>query len=142
MKFRCERDGLIEAAEEGRVSVAATDLELTMESVFHAGVDTPGTSIVPGRLFGEMIRSLSAGQVNLMAGDADVEISSGRGQFRVKSLAQDDYPALAIEEREQGGGFRIEVDGPTLATALSQVVRSASADESRQVLTGVLWEMS
>jgi DNA polymerase III subunit beta len=166
MKFRCERDDLLEAAqfasraisnratlpvlsgvridasEEGHVSVAATDLELTMETVFRAGVDTPGTSIVPGRLFGEMIRSLAPGQVSLMGSDADVEIGSGRGQFRVKSLAQDDYPALAIEERGQDGGFRIEVDGATLAGALSQVVKSASADESRQVLTGVLWETS
>ncbi|MEA2485077.1 MAG: polymerase subunit beta [Actinomycetota bacterium] len=166
MKFRCERDDLLEAAqfasraisnratlpvlsgiridasEEGTVSVAATDLELTMETVFKAGVDTPGTSIVPGRLFGEMIRSLSPGQVNLMGSDADVEIGSGRGQFRVKSLAQDDYPALAIEERGEDGSVRIEVDGATLAGALSQVVKSASSDESRQVLTGVLWEMS
>jgi DNA polymerase III subunit beta len=166
MKFRCERDDLLEAvqfssraisnratlpvlsglridaSEEGRVSVAATDLELTMETVFQAGVDTPGTSIVPGRLFGEMIRSLSPGQVSLMGGDAEVEIGSGRGQFRVKSLAQDDYPALAIEERAQEDGIHIEVEGAELANALSQVVKSASSDESRQVLTGVLWEMT
>ncbi|MEA2507874.1 MAG: polymerase subunit beta [Actinomycetota bacterium] len=166
MKFRCERDDLldavqfssraisnratlpvlsglrIDASEEGKVSVAATDLELTMETVFQAGVDTPGTCIVPGRLFGEMIRSLSPGQVNLMGGDAEVEIGSGRGQFRVKSLAQDDYPALAIEERDDDEGIRIEVQGPQLANALSQVVKSASSDESRQVLTGVLWEMT
>ncbi len=166
MKFRCERDALseaiqfasraisnratlpvlsglrIDASEEGRVSVAATDLELTMETVFQAGVDTPGKSIVPGRLFGEMIRSLSPGQVNVMAGDAEVEIGSGRGHFRVKSLAQDDYPALAIEERAQEDGVRIEVDGAQLAAGLSQVVKSASGDESRQVLTGVLWEMA
>jgi DNA polymerase III subunit beta len=166
MKFRCERDDLLEAvqfssraisnratlpvlsglrvdaSEAGRVSIAATDLELTMETVFQAGVDTPGTSIVPGRLFGEMIRSLSPGQVSLMGGDAEVEIGSGRGQFRVKSLAQDDYPALAIEERADEDGIRIEVDGAQLANALSQVVKSASSDESRQVLTGVLWEMA
>jgi DNA polymerase III subunit beta len=77
-----------------------------------------------------------------MAGDAEVEIGSGRGRFRVKSLAQDDYPALAIEERGQDDGVQIEVDGGQLAGALSQVVKSASGDESRQVLTGVLWEMS
>jgi DNA polymerase-3 subunit beta len=93
-------------------------------------------------LFGEMIRSLSPGQVNLMGADAEVEIGSGRGQFRVKSLAQDDYPALAIEERDDADAIRVEVDGAELARALSQVVKSASSDESRQVLTGVLWEMT
>lgn len=166
MKFRCERDDLleavqfasraisnratlpvlsglrIEATEEGSVSVAATDLELTMQTAFKAGVDEPGTVIVPGRLFGEMSRSLATGQVSVTSGDAEVEIGSGRGQFRVKALAPDDYPALPIEERESdAGGMDISVGAPLLATALSQVVRSASADESRQVLTGVLWEI-
>ena len=166
MKFRCERDDLLEAVqfasraisnratlpvlsglriqatEEGAVSVAATDLELTMQTAFKAGVDEPGTVIVPGRLFGEMSRSLATGQVSVTSGDAEVEIGSGRGQFRVKALAPDDYPALPIEEREGGaGGMDISVGAAVLATALSQVVRSASADESRQVLTGVLWEI-
>lgn len=164
MKFRCERDDLlesvqfasraisnratlpvlsglrIEATDRGEVGVAATDLELTMETAFRASVDEPGRVIVPGRLFGEMSRSLSAGQVSLGSGDGEVEIGSGRGRFRVKSLAPDDYPALPTEERRDDEGIAIEVESEALATALSQVVRSASPDESRQVLTGVLWE--
>lgn len=166
MKFRCERDDLleavqfasraisnratlpvlsglrIEATDDGKVLVAATDLELTMETAFKAGVDEPGTVIVPGRLFGEMSRSLSGGQVSVVSGDAEVEIGSGRGQFRVKALAPDDYPALPIEERERSGEeISIEVDASMLSVALSQVIRAASGDESRQVLTGVLWEV-
>jgi len=166
MKFRCERDDLlnavqfasraisnratlpvlsglrIEAGEHGRVSLAATDLELTMETSFKAGIDEPGKAIVPGRLFGEMARSLGAGQVSLASGDGELEIGSGRGQFRVKALAPDDYPALPIEDRpDEGAGVSIEIDREALAIALNQVVRSASGDESRQILTGVLWEV-
>jgi DNA polymerase III subunit beta len=164
MKFRCERDDLleavqfasravsnraalpvlsglrIEARESGDVVVGATDLELTMQTVFRAGVDEPGKSIVPGRLFGEMARSLGAGSVSLATGEGEVEIGSGRGQFRVKTLAADDYPALPVDEVE-ATGIQVEIDGPALATALSQVVRAASTDESRQILTGVLWEI-
>ncbi|MGH2757014.1 MAG: DNA polymerase III subunit beta [Actinomycetota bacterium] len=163
MKFRCERDDLleavqfatraisnratlpvlsglrIEAGDDGVVRLAATDLELTIEASFKAGVDEPGRAIVPGRLFGEMSRNLGAGQVSLMAGDGEVEIGSGRGQFRVKSLATDDYPALPIEDASSEGD-PVEVDAAALATALAQVVRAASTDESRQVLTGVVWE--
>jgi DNA polymerase III subunit beta len=166
MKFRCERDDLLEAVQfasraisnratlpvlsglrieandEGNVVVAATDLELTMETSFKAGVDEPGKVIVPGRLFGEMSRSLGSGQVSVFGGEGEVEIGSGRGQFRVKSLAPDDYPALPIEDRAASEtSVSIEVDSTMLASALSQVVRAASTDESRQVLTGVLWEI-
>jgi DNA polymerase III subunit beta len=165
MKFRCERDDLveavqfasraisnratlpvlsglkIEASEEGFVAVGATDLELSMGTSFEAGVDEPGTVIVPGRLLGEMSRSLAPGRVSFARGDGEVEIGSGRGQFRVKALAAEDYPALPIEDKAEGDGVTITLEGPSLATALSQVVRSASGDESRQVLTGVLWEI-
>jgi DNA polymerase-3 subunit beta len=166
MKFRCERDDIleavqfasraistratlpvlsglrIEATESGKVQVAATDLELTMETAFQAGVDEPGKVIVPGRLFGEMTRNLGAGQVSVVSGEGEVEIGAGRGHFRVKSLAPDDYPALPIEESSTvGDGISVEVEGATLATALAQVTKAASGDESRQVLTGVLWEV-
>ncbi|CAN5560251.1 DNA polymerase III subunit beta [soil metagenome] len=166
MKFRCERDGLLEAVQfasraisnratlpvlsglkieasaEGLVSVAATDLELTMLTTFRSAVDEPGKVIVPGRLLGEMSRNLSSGQVALASGDGEVEIGSGRGQFRVKALAPEDYPALPVEAPGDGDDvMQIELQGRELATALSQVVRSASGDESRQVLTGVLWEI-
>jgi DNA polymerase III subunit beta len=166
MKFRCERDDLLEAVqfvsraistratlpvlsglrvdatEGGQVIVAATDLELTMQTSFQAGVDEPGQAIVPGRLFGEMARSLAPGQVSFIGGEGEIEIDSGRGQFRVKALAADDYPSLPIEEREgEAAPISITIGAEALAQGLSQVVRSASTDESRQILTGVLWEI-
>jgi DNA polymerase III subunit beta len=164
MKIRCDRDDLLgavlfasraisnratlpvlaglrlEAGGEGELAVAATDLELTMETTLKAGVDEPGTVIIPGRLFGEMVRSLSVGQVSLAATEGEVEIGSGRGQFRVRALAAEDYPALAIDEREEAAET-IELESQSLATALSQVIRAASSDETRQILTGVLFEL-
>jgi DNA polymerase-3 subunit beta len=59
----------------------------------------------------------------------------------MKSLSKDDYPALPVDD-EAAGDVSIEVAGRALATALSQVIKSASSDESRQVLTGVLWELT
>jgi DNA polymerase III subunit beta len=164
MKFRCERDELLEAVqfasraistratmpvlsglrvearESGEVVVAATDLELTMQTALQASVSEPGRVIVPGRLFGEMVRNLGAGAVSLAAAEGEVEIGSGRGHFRVKTLAADDYPALPIDDARTAG-IEVELGAGTLAVALSQVVRAASADESRQILTGVLWEI-
>ena len=165
MKFRCERDDLleavqfasraisnratlpvlsglkVEASDGGKVAVAATDLELTMGTKFQASVDEPGVVVVPGRLLGEMSRSLSAGQVLVASGDGELEIDSGRGRFRMKSLSKEDYPALPVDD-EAAGDVSIEVAGRALATALSQVIKSASSDESRPVLTGVLWELT
>lgn len=164
MKFRCERDDLlgavqfasraisnratlpvlsglrIEATETGSVGVAATDLEVTMQTAFQAGVDEPGLGVVPGRLFNEIVRNLGSGQVSLASGEGELEIASGRGHFRVRTLMPDDYPALPVEEGTSDS-ISVEMDSGVLAGSLAQVVRSASSDESRQVLTGVLWEI-
>jgi DNA polymerase III subunit beta len=166
MKFRCERDDLleavqfasraisnratlpvlsglrIEAGDGGKVGVAATDLELTMETSLSAAVDEPGVVVVPGRLFGDMSRSLSLGQVSLAGGEGEVEIASGRGTFHVKAMAVEDYPSLPTRSEDDSEALEIEMDAATLGVALSQVVRSASTEETRQVLTGVLWEVS
>jgi DNA polymerase-3 subunit beta len=166
MKFRCERDDLLEAVqfalraisnratlpvlsgmriqaeERGTVGVAATDLELTMQTALQAGIDEPGRAIVPGRLFSEIIRNLGPGAVSVASSEGELEIGSGRGQFRVKALVPDDYPALPIEGvQDATGTTAIEVDKEALHIALGQAVRSASPDESRQILTGVLWEI-
>lgn len=164
MKFRCERDDLlgavqfasraisnratlpvlsglrIEAKEAGWIGVAATDLELTMQTAFQAGVDEPGLEVVPGRLFNEIVRNLGSGQVSLASAEGELEIASGRGHFRVRTLMPDDYPALPVEE-SAADSISAEMDSGALAGSLAQVVRSASSDESRQVLTGVLWEI-
>ena len=60
----------------------------------------------------------------------------------MKALAPDDYPALPMDNRgTDEGEVSIEVGASEIAGSLSQVVRAASSDESRQILTGVLWEI-
>src|SRR5207237_9815907 len=44
--------------------------------------------------------------------------------------------------RQDPGGIRVTVEAPALAESISQVVRAASRDEARPILTGVLLEIS
>lgn len=165
MKFTCERDDLlnavqfasraisnratlpvlsglrIDARDDGSVTTAATDLEITMQTGFAAKVDEPGRLVVPGRLLGEVARSLASGRVTVVGGEGELELGFGRGQFRVKTMAAEDYPGLPTEEAEDPTAVEINVDGQDLATGLAQVITACSTDESRQVLTGVLWEI-
>ncbi len=157
MKFRCERDVLADAVgSAGRaatnrtgtlpvlagvklqvagdaLTVTGTDLELTIRLTVEVGGERDGAAVVPARLVGDIVKALPPGAVQIELINDELSISAGRSQFSVRPLALDDYPALA-EPTAEG----VTLPANALADALRQVVRAASTDDARAVLTGVL----
>ena len=161
MKFRCERDVLADALNSaGRaatnrtgtlpvlsgvriqvvgdtLTVTGTDLELTIQLTVDVGGDRDGAAVVPARLIGDIVKSLPAGAVEIEldeSGDSgEMSISAGRSQFSVRPLSLDDYPA-----QSEPSGEAVTMPSETMVDALKQVVRAASTDDARAVLTGVL----
>ncbi len=122
-------------AEKEKVQFAATDLEVfvTVDSEFAVG--EPGSVVVPGRLFGEILRSLPSGKVSIEGSEGEIRIAAGRTEFSVTGYPVADFPQPPTVEETKVG----RVAGAELSRALRQVVRAASVDEARPVLTGVLW---
>ncbi len=157
MKFRCERDVLAEAlGAAGRaatsrtgtlpvlqgvrmevagdtLTITGTDLELTIQLTVQVGGERDGAAVVRARLVSDIVRSLPAGAVSVELGDEELSISAGRSQFSVRPLSLDDYPVIADPSAEA-----VTLPAADLADALRQVVRAASTDDARAVLTGVL----
>ena len=69
---------------------------------------------------------------------------AGPSEFSIRLIPEEDYPQLAFkDERTQDGASvafspAVSFDGLEFREALSQVVKSASSDDSRPILTGVL----
>jgi DNA polymerase-3 subunit beta len=156
VKFRCERDALVEAlttagrAVSTRSSIAAlsgvlleatgetlkltgTDLDLTMQLETMVNVSAEGKCVVPARLAADIVKSLPPGAVTFEAEDDELRFSAGRSQFSVRSLNVEEFPRVRMAE-----SFTATLAGAELAEALKQVVRAASNDDARPVLTGCL----
>jgi DNA polymerase-3 subunit beta len=157
VKFRCEREILADAlATAGRaatsrtgtlpvlsglrlevtgdeLSVTGTDLELSIRLTIAVGGERDGAVVVPARLTADIVRSLPAGAVEVAVRDEEVSISAGRSQFSIRPLGLDDYPVQAEPAVEP-----VTLSSTDVAEALRQVVRAASSDDARPVLTGVL----
>lgn len=93
--------------------------------------------VVPGKLFGEILRALPSGKVVLSGGEAGARIEGGRAEFSLSTFPVEDFARPPSGEV----GETCSVDSVELARALKQVGRAASTDEGRPVLTGVLWVM-
>jgi DNA polymerase-3 subunit beta len=157
VKFRCERDVLAEALSTAgraatgrtgtlpvlsglrlelvgdRLTVTGTDLELTIQLEAEVGGERDGGVVLPARLAADIVRSLGAGKVEVSVDGDDVSISGGRSQFAVRPLSFDDYPRLAAP-----ASSAVTLPSADVGEALRQVVRAASTDEARPILTGVM----
>jgi len=115
------------------LTVTGTDLELTIRLSVDVGGERDGAAVVPARLVGDIVKALPAGAVQVELGDDEMSISAGRSQFSVRPLSLDDYPSQAEPSAEA-----VTLPAAAMADALRQVVRAASTDDARAVLTGVL----
>jgi DNA polymerase-3 subunit beta len=127
--------GVLLNAADGRVTLAATDLDLGLETTLEADVEDGGAVLLPGRLFAEVARSLADPTVEIESREAerDVEIRSGGSSFHLRVLPVEDFPKLPQPQEE--GGLRIPA--AALEESIDLVARAASRDDMRPVLTGV-----
>ena len=123
-------------AAPNELVLAATDTEigLTMK-LTDVSVETEGTLLLPGRLLGDVVRSLPSGEVTmaLRTEQRDVELTAGGAHFHLRTLPAEDFPRLPELTAD---GAKLPA-GP-LTDTIDRVARAASRDEVRPILTGVL----
>ncbi|MGH3847979.1 MAG: DNA polymerase III subunit beta, partial [Pseudonocardiaceae bacterium] len=159
MRFRAERDALVDAMAtaaraaatrggalpalsgirmaltDGRLHLAGSDLDLTVQVELGVAGDESGVCVVPARLATDIVRALEPGGVTLAVEGGEAIISSGRSQFAVRLLPAEEFLRLP-----EVSGDAVGLEASSLVSALHQVVPAASKDDSRPILTGVLFE--
>jgi len=128
--------GVLLRAEGGRLHLAATDMELSLRSSLEAQVGGDGAVVVPGRLLVELVRLLPDNEVTIehRLDESVVRITSGASASTLHTYAAEDFPRLP--DLDAVGTFTVERQ--SLLDTVARVARSASRDESRPVLTGIL----
>jgi DNA polymerase III subunit beta len=127
--------GVLLSATDGKVTLAATDLDLGLETTLDAAIENEGSVLLPGRLFAEVARSLADPNVEIEAREAerDVEIRSASSRFHLRVLPVEDFPKLP----RPGDEPALKIPALALEESIELVARAASRDDMRPVLTGV-----
>ena len=128
--------GVLLRAGNGGVELQATDMELGVRVTVEASPERDGAVVVPGRLLLDVVRALPKDEVSIehRTTEQDVEVVSGPAKFHLRTLPLDDFPKLP----EAGGGDVVRVPAKAFIETIGRVARSASRDETRPHLTGVL----
>lgn len=128
--------GIMLRAEGGQLSLAATDMEISLRVTLDAQIEEGGSVVIPGRLLVDIVRLLPVGEVTLehRAEEGIAHLVCGSASYGLHTYSPDDFPRLP--EIAPDESFSIERSA--LFDTIMKVSRSASRDESRPVLTGVL----
>jgi DNA polymerase III subunit beta len=111
-------------------------MEVSLRAVAEAQVAGEGVVVVPGRLLLDIARSLPDGEVSIehKPEEAIVAVSGGTASYRLHTYSSEDFPRLPDVDE----GSLHAIDRDALVETIARVGRSASRDESRPVLTGIL----
>ncbi len=131
--------GVLLEVSEDRLTLASTDLEVSSELSIPVQAERDGKALVPGRLLGDVVRSLPPAAVHAEVVDDRLHLECGRAKFDLRTMPTEDYPPLPEPDPDAGTAV---MKAPTFSSLVAQVGRAASGDDARPVLTGVHLEAS
>ena len=85
-------------AEDGKLSLKATDLDLEVTNSIAAEVSPGGSTTVPAHMIYDIVRKLPEGAQIVLEGTGDravLTIRAGRSRFTLQTLPESDFPDLA-----------------------------------------------
>jgi DNA polymerase-3 subunit beta len=131
---------MISAQADESPELLATDMDIGLRVPIQAQVARPGSAVLPARLLLDVARSLPADELTmeLRSAEQDVELICGPATFHLRTLRAEDFPTLPTPSPET----RVELPADAFVRTVSRVARSASRDETRPVLTGILMSAS
>ncbi len=131
---------MISATADSTPELLATDMEIGLRVPLAAEVVRPGSAVLPARLLLDVARALPSEPLTLelRSAEQDVELICGPSTFHLRTLRSEDFPSLPSPSSET----RVELPAEAFVETVTRVARSASRDETRPVLTGILMSAS
>ena len=123
--------------ERPGLTLVASDLEIVVRCSQSLDVVEPGSVALPARKLFDIAKVLPKGPVTVAGREGNfVEISAGRGHFRLAGLGSEEFPEMP----ERPKGKPVPVDSETFRKLVDRVSAFATGDETRYNLSGILLE--
>ena len=129
---------LIKTEGNMQISISATDIQISITTAIEAIVNEKGGIVVTARLFIDLIRKLSPGDILIATDEKNiVSIKNESSEYELQGKDEEEFPRITSEEE----GKQIRMEKETIREMIDGTAFAASTDESRGVITGVLFEI-
>jgi DNA polymerase III subunit beta len=133
--------GIYLETNSNSLKCVATDLEIAIEvNVPNIQIFTPGSLVLPGKTFVEIIRHLPSGPVTIEFDEnlKMVMITSKHSSYQLPVLPVEEFPTLP----ELKDGNQVEIKGEILKEAIKQTMYATLIDDPRPFLSSILCEIT
>ena len=130
-------DGILLEAKEGRLKLTGTDLEIGIESYIEANVLEEGSIVINSRLFGDIVKKLPNSEIDISTSENKMNIICGSSQFNLIGNPALEYPELPTLIDQ----LSLKIPMDLFKNITRQTVFATTQDETRPILTGVLFEI-
>ncbi len=128
------------STDEGRLKLAATNLEIGITCWIGAKVEEEGAVTIPAKLLADVVGGLPNDRITLTldARTQTVNLRCSRSEANIKGIEAEEFPVIpTVAERAPTVSFSPDV----LREAIEQVAFAAASDDTRPVLGGVLMRL-
>ena len=132
-------EGILITTNNGELILTATDLDLGIQTRVSCNIIETGCVVLNSRLFGEIIRKLPDMDIRIeVDGSYNASIVCDKSKFNLVGYSPDEYPELpSINEN-----ILYKLPQDLLKNMIRQTIFATAQDETRPILTGVLFEVS
>ena len=128
---------LIEA-QQGKIRLTATDLDIGITCVIPVNTQETGAITIPAKRFNDIVRELPVNEVTITTKkNNQVNIETSLCQFKIMGLAPEEFPKLPEFKNKE----TIKIEQATLKEMLALTSFAVSSDESRYILSGILFKI-
>ena len=125
-------------AEDGRLELTTSDLELRINTSIEADIEVPGITTAPAKKLASLTGSMNGAEVEFDVDENDhIKLTCGTGRFRLLGLSSADYPV----ETEFKVQREVQIKESEFKQQTNSIIYAVSRDASRKALTGVFFNV-
>lgn len=131
---------LLKATADGVLTLAASDLDLSIEKKIDVQVESEGSIVVLSKLFSDIVRKLPNEEILIEEKENNtVLIKTASSEFTIVGIAADEFPNIGELEEKSGS---LLFNKETFKNMIKKTSFAASVDESKGIIIGVLFEIA
>ena len=132
-------DHLLFELSPQQLRITATDLETTISATLDVEATQEGKIAVPARLLLDTLKTFPEQPLTFTKSDNNtLEISSEQGKYALAYADADEFPQAAVIV----DAYSVEIQGDTLATAITNTIFASGNDDLRPVMSGVFFQLT